>query len=205
MLVYFEQVLPQVGQQLGGEAGIGDGLLVGFFQLIQQLQAHFGKIIHEVEGVLHLVGHTRGKGGQGHHLLALHQLGLGGFQLGQGLVEAVALAGNFLVFLVQSAVGALLQKNIAGQQGQQQQQAPEAHQQRVHFLALPVGTLGLQLAGLGEQRNLVLLAGQLVAVAQGAAALLREHARHGVFVSRPPLLVAVGLRKVTLPGIGLGQ
>ena len=143
VLVDFEQVLAQVGQQLGGEAGIGGGLLVRFLQLVYQLQAHFGEVVHEVERVLHLVRHPGGEGGQGHHLLALHQLGLGGLQLGQRLVEAVALQGNFLVLLVQGAVGTLLQEDVARQQGQQQQQAAQAGQQRVHLLPLPVRFLQL--------------------------------------------------------------
>ena len=83
------------------------GLLLFYFELADQRQAHFGEVRHEIERIMCLVSRARGGG---HRPFALNQWGPGHFQLGQGLIGTVTLGDSFLVFLVE----------VTGQQTQQQ-------------------------------------------------------------------------------------
>ena len=78
VLADFPQILLKARQQklLVGVAGRAGGIAGN---IVDQQGAHLGKVFHEGQRVLQLVGNAGGELAQKGHFFALHQLGLRGF------------------------------------------------------------------------------------------------------------------------------
>ncbi|WP_216679391.1 hypothetical protein [Hymenobacter siberiensis] len=103
MRAYFVQILLQAVQYLLLQAGSGRGSVV-----VEQAQAHIGKLAHEGQRVLQLIGNARRKLAHEGPFLGRHQLRLNGAHFGQRLVQGIPLGFNLGVALVQQAVGAAM-------------------------------------------------------------------------------------------------
>ena len=86
------QVLLQAGQNFAFQACVAALALI--LDVIDQLGAYFGKVLHEVERVLQLVGNARRELAQKSHFFGLHQLRLRLAQLAAGCAGSPAAAGR---------------------------------------------------------------------------------------------------------------
>ena len=141
-------VLRQVLQELveGLPAG-GAQVLLGqlLLQLGHQLHAHFREVGDEVERVLNFVGDAGRELAQAGHFLALHQLGLGGLQLGQGAVEGSRWAAISTFFSLRRRLARCFRKMLRSSSASHQHHPDQPGQQALKLQALAGGLLGLQL------------------------------------------------------------